>query len=143
MKTEQVQLKKSIATNQNILCFDGECMLCNKSVQWVIKQDKQQKIQFAALQSKFCETHLAQSIIQNSNSFVFISDGKLHQKSKAVLQLLSLLGGFWKLFLVFYVVPNFLRDAVYDFIARNRYDWFGKSDTCLIADKSLSQRILP
>lgn len=66
------------------------------------------------------------------DSFVLYQNGKVYKRSTAALKVLMLLGGFWKLAGIFWIVPAFLRNAVYDFIARNRYQWFGKFDQCKI-----------
>ena len=124
--------------------FDGVCNLCNDAVQFVIKQDKKGIIKFASLQSNFGQTMLLQNKlpIDNLGSFVYLKNNKCYTKSTAALLLLKDLGGFYYLFYAFIIVPTFLRDAVYNVVAKNRYKWFGKQDFCMLPSKDLASRFI-
>ena len=121
-------------THSKILLFDGDCNLCNSTVQFVIERDKKAFIKFTSLQSA-----MGQKIMQAYHipahyvsSIVFFEDGKVYYKSTAALRLFKNLNGLWKLTYVFMIVPKFIRNWVYDFIARNRIKWFGKAETCWV-----------
>jgi predicted DCC family thiol-disulfide oxidoreductase YuxK len=127
-----------------ILLFDGVCNLCNRSVQFVIRRDKKKKFRFAALQGRMGQQllHQHQLPVNDMNSFVLIENGKAYTRSAAALRVLKGLGGGWKLFYAFMVLPRFLRDAVYSWIARNRYKWFGKKEECMVPTPDLKERFL-
>ena len=133
----------SFDTSKPIIFFDGVCNLCNSSVQFVIKRDKEGKFRFASLQSGAGQEMLLQNqLSQNDfNSFLLYEDGKLYTRSTAALRVLSQLKG-WKWAGVFQWVPPFIRNAVYNLVARNRYKWFGKKDECMIPTPELKSRFL-
>ncbi|MCF6410166.1 thiol-disulfide oxidoreductase DCC family protein [Pseudalkalibacillus salsuginis] len=126
-----------------ILLFDGECNLCNGIVQFVIKRDPNTKFQFAALQSETGQKLLKEYDLPNQfDSFIMIEGGKAYQKSSAALRVVSHLNGGWRLFTVFKIIPTPIRDVIYNFIARNRYKWFGKRDSCMIPTPDIKSRFL-
>jgi len=127
-----------------ILFFDGVCTLCNQSVDFVIRHDKKKKIRFAALQSQTAQNLLKDRIVslQNPNSLVWYNQGKIKQKSNAVFALVPHLGFPFTLSLILWVIPRFLRNYVYDVIARNRYKWFGKKESCRIPTQEEQQLFL-
>ncbi len=126
-----------------ILLFDGECNLCNGIVQFVIKRDPNAKYQFAALQSETGQKLLKEYNFPNQfDSFIMIEDGKAYQKSSAALRVVRHLNGGWRLFTVFKIIPTPIRDVIYNFIARNRYKWFGKRDSCMIPTPDIKSRFL-
>ncbi len=129
---------------ERILFFDGVCNLCNGTVQWVIRQDSQQAIQFAALQSETAKLKLSSSGIdvQKLESLVFLEDGVVYTHSDAALRLARVLGSPWSWVGIFIYVPKFIRDTVYRFIAKNRYAWFGKQESCLMPTPDLKKRFL-
>lgn len=116
--------------NHPVVFYDGVCGLCDRSVQFIIKHDRKRGIRYAALQSPIAQQTLGQHI--TFDSFVFYEKGKAYYRSTAALKVLKQLGGPWRLLYGFIIVPAFIRNAVYDFIARNRYQWFGKFDSCKI-----------
>lgn len=120
--------------NENIVFFDGVCNLCNASVDFLMRKDRHKRLKYASLQSE-----LAKDILPGYNvdpadldSFAFLTEGKVHQRSSAALKVTTKLGGGYPLLGAFWIVPKFIRDAVYNFIARNRYKWFGKKDSCRV-----------
>ncbi|MDH7462413.1 thiol-disulfide oxidoreductase DCC family protein [Chitinophagaceae bacterium 26-R-25] len=126
-----------------VILFDGVCNLCNSSVQFVIKRDKQNRFQFASLQSEFGQRILSQHSLSSSdfNSFLLFENDKLFTKSTGALKVLSQLHN-WRWATIFLLVPKFIRDAVYNFIARNRYRWFGKREACWVPTPALKAKFL-
>ncbi len=127
-----------------ILLFDGVCNLCNSTVQFVIQQDKRAVFRFASLQSDIGKTLLAEYKVEekNLNSVILIYGGRYYAYSDAVLEMSRLLGGLWSVAYVFKVIPTFLRNAVYRFVATNRYRWFGKQESCWLPTAELKERFL-
>jgi predicted DCC family thiol-disulfide oxidoreductase YuxK len=124
--------------------FDGVCNLCNSSVQFLIRKDRQARLRFASLQSEFGQAVLQKfNLPQNNfNSFVLLEGEKIYLRSSAALRITRYLGGFWRVFQIFWIVPPFVRDAIYDFIAKNRYKWFGKKPECMLPSPELKERFL-
>jgi predicted DCC family thiol-disulfide oxidoreductase YuxK len=127
-----------------ILLFDGECNLCNKSVQFVIKRDKRNKVKFASLQSAAGKKLKEHYQIPESyfDSIVLIDNDKVYYKSTAALSLSKYMDGLWPLCYALVIIPAFIRNIIYDFIARNRIKWFGKADTCWVMTPELKNRFL-
>lgn len=113
----------------NIVLFDGICNLCNASVRFISRHDKDNKIQFASLQSEMANQLLSKLAIDNKNrdSIIFISDEKVFFKSNAAIEIAKLLNGFPRYLQYFRFIPRPIRDFVYGLIAKNRYRLFGKS----------------
>lgn len=130
--------------HKTILLFDGYCNLCNSSVQFILKHEKNEELYFTSLQSEAgIEILKHYNIDVNKvDSLVLIEHNKAYVKSSAALRASKYLKGLYPLLLSFIIVPLFIRNFVYDFIARNRYKWYGKSDTCMIPDKQISHRFL-
>ena len=133
------------AAGKPVLFFDGECNLCNSSVQFIIRHDKKKVFLFATLQSGPGKEAL-QNIQKQDERFpasvILYYNGKYFIRSAAALYVLKRLGGLWTLLFAFMIIPRFLRDAVYDFISRNRYKWFGKQSECMIPTPDLMDRFL-
>ena len=128
---------------ERIILFDGVCNLCNKSVQFIIKRDPSGTFKFASLQSKTGQNLLkAHGLSTDINSFVLIEDKRIYVKSTAALRVCTHLSGLWKMLFVFLVVPPFIRDRFYEWIAKNRYKWFGKKDHCLLPLPEWKSRFL-
>ena len=127
-----------------MILFDGVCNFCNAGVNFIIKQDKKKVFHFAALQSEAGQNLLQQFNLpkEGFDSFVLIYNGKAYKKSSAGLKVYSQLPWYWKWTQAFWIAPRFIRDAVYDFIARNRYKWFGKKDACMIPTPDVKSRFL-
>ncbi len=130
--------------NYPIILFDGVCNLCNNSVQYVIKHDPNELFRFASLQGETGQQLLKQYGLSTNdmNSFVLIRDNKAYTRSAAALNVAKQLTGFTKLLYGFIIVPPFIRNAVYNLIAKNRYKWFGKKDSCMIPTAALNSRFL-
>lgn len=129
---------------QSVILFDGVCNLCNSFVQFVIKHDKYERFKFASLQSDFAKKELADSFIdtQKMSTVILLENGKLYSRSTAALRVLKKLNGLLPLLYIFIAIPTFIRDAVYNLIAKNRYKWFGKKDSCMIPSPELQRRFL-
>lgn len=130
--------------NNPILLFDGVCNLCNQTVQFIIEQDKKGIFRFASLQSEFGISMLKKYQLADIqlNSVVLIYKNKTYTHAAAPLEVARLLGGFWQLAYIFKLVPSFLSNAVYRWIAKNRYKWFGKAEGCWLPTADLKARFL-
>lgn len=126
-----------------IVLFDGVCNFCASSVQFIIRHDKTNSLKFASLQSS-----IGQQLLKNYNmpqgleGVVFVESDKAYFKSAAAFRIVRYFGGFWRILIVFSVLPLFITDFFYDVIARNRYKWFGKKDSCMIPSPEIRSRFL-
>ncbi|MDF1518565.1 MAG: DUF393 domain-containing protein, partial [Lutibacter sp.] len=116
--------------SKSIILFDGVCNLCNASVNFVIKHDKKAQFLFASFQSDAAKEIMLQFNLENLNAdtVILIEGNKVYVKSTAALKIAKHLDGLFKAIYAFIVIPKFLRDWIYSFIAKNRYDWFGKRE---------------
>jgi len=130
--------------NKKIVLFDGVCNLCSKSVQFILKRDKKNQFLFGSLQGKTGQDYLRKfNLPANTfNSFMLVEDDTLYARSAAALRMLKHLGGGWSLLYAFIIVPKFIRDAIYNLVAKNRYKWFGKKDECWIPTPALKAKFL-
>ncbi|MEJ6786174.1 MAG: DCC1-like thiol-disulfide oxidoreductase family protein [Bacteroidota bacterium] len=127
----------------NIVLFDGVCNLCNRSVDFIIRNQKSHKLQFVSLQSD-----VGKSIVNKSgldeipDSVMLYVDGKLLVRSDAALAISTYLKRPYVYGIIFKYVPKILRDSVYNLIAKNRYRWFGKKETCRVPSADERERFL-
>ena len=130
--------------NKPLVLFDGVCNLCNSSVQFLIRHDPKGKLMFASLQSNKGQEILKHFGMKTDNfdSFVLVENGQVYIKSTGVLRELKILGGFFTLFYGLIIVPTPIRDFFYNFVARNRYKFFGKKEFCMIPTPELKARFL-
>jgi len=132
--------------NKSIILFDGVCNLCNSSVDFVLKNDTNNRFIFASLQSDAAQQLLLQFKFKNDKNhldrIILIENDKLFDKSTAALLVLKKLRFPLNLGVIFIIIPKFIRDYIYDIIAKNRYKWFGKKDTCRIPTKEEINRFL-
>ncbi len=119
---------------QPLILFDGICNLCTASVQFIIKRDPRAKFSFASLQSQVGQTIMKkyEQDISALSTILLIRDQKVYSRSSAVLHIARELTGAWPLLYGFIIVPKFIRDAVYELIAQNRYKWFGRRKDCMV-----------
>ena len=130
---------------KKIILFDGVCNLCEASVQFVIKYDKKDVFRFVALQSD-----LGKEIIKhigldgkNIDSVILYEPGIAYNyKSTAALEIAKNLGGFFHFGTIFRLIPNGLRNLMYDYVAKNRYQWYGKKVSCLLPNDELKSKFL-
>ena len=113
-----------------VIYFDGFCGLCNRFVDFVLARDVARHFRFASLQGSTATARFGPAGEVDPATILLEEDGILYERSTAALRIASRLGGVWSLTAVFSLVPRPIRDAVYDWVARNRYAWFGKRDTC-------------
>ncbi len=135
----------NLPQNKKIILFDGVCNLCDSSIQFIIKHDKNDAFRFVALQSE-----LGQEIIEyigidtaKTDSIILYEPGNAYYyKSEAALKIAKELVGIYRAISWFSILPRFLTDSVYDYIAKNRYKWYGKKDACLIPTPELKAKFL-
>lgn len=127
-----------------VIFFDGVCNLCNSAVQFVIERDGKNYFKFAALQSDFAVSTLADYSLQvkQGDSFVLLENNKVYEQSTAALRVAKKLNGFWPLLYILIIIPPFVRNAVYRFIGHNRYKWFGKQESCWVPTPELKRKFL-
>jgi predicted DCC family thiol-disulfide oxidoreductase YuxK len=127
-----------------VVLFDGFCNLCSGSVQFIIKRDPQSKFRFASLQSDFGRQQVARFGFDPTqvDSIVLIEGDRVYRQSDAALRIAKQLSGIWPVLYAGIILPRFLRDAIYNWIARNRYRFFGKKDACWIPTPELKSRFL-
>lgn len=125
-----------------ILFFDGVCNLCNWFIDFSIRRDKSGKIFFSPLQSDIALKKLGPQYTKGLPSVVYFREGEVFSESTAALIVLSDLGGVLALFRVFLIIPKIFRDPVYRWIARNRYRWFGRRETCRLPSEHEKTRFL-
>lgn len=126
---------------KSVILFDGVCNLCQRVVQEIIKRDRQDQFRFASLQSEFGKNIISQYDVVE-DSILLLKDDKVLSKSNAALEISKQLSGLYPLLSVFKIVPKNIRDKAYDYIAKHRYGWFGKSENCWLPSKSLSKKFI-
>jgi len=127
-----------------VLLFDGVCSLCNHTVDFVLRVERSNKLKFASLQSPYGQSVLKKLNLDpvNFKSFILQEGENFFTESTAVIRISKHLGGLWPIFQILLVIPKFIRDAVYGVIAKNRYKWFGKRDTCRLPTPEERSRFL-
>lgn len=129
---------------QQIILFDGVCHLCNRAVNYVIRHDAEKKFLFVPFQSpagiNMCG--LFGISPEQQNSVVLIREGKILTKSKAVITIIQQTKGWAQIFLLFRWLPSKLKDRFYDWIAKNRFKWWGKKDQCMVPTPDILDRFL-
>lgn len=130
-------------TNEAVILFDGMCRLCNGAVNYILKRDKKKKFRFATLSSTFAADLIRQyEYLKGVDSIIFVKDGQTYVRSAAVLRIFRMLGGMHTLLYAFTIIPPFIRDRLYEWIAANRYRWFGKYDQCMVPTPEVLERFL-
>lgn len=134
----------AIPRDKPILLFDGVCNLCNGFVQFIIKRDPKATFRFTALQSE-----AGQQLLQEANlptkelsTVVLWENGKFYTHSDVPLRVVRHLSFGWRVFIIFKILPKFIRDSIYNWVAQNRYRWFGKKESCMIPTPELKARFL-
>jgi len=125
-----------------IILFDGVCNLCQSSVQFILKRDIKKQCFFIPLQSELAQSLIAESNnqIDSTRSMILIESGKWYFRSTAALRIARKLSGAWPLLYLLIVIPPFIRDGVYNWIANNRYRWWGKKESCWLPTGEWSKR---
>jgi len=135
----------TLPKNKKIILFDGVCNLCNSSINYVIDHDKQDIFRFTSLQSDLGKTIQAHLGIKNTSLdtiILYTPNEGYYIKSTAALKIMATFPGAWKLMQVFTIIPAPIRDMVYTYIAKNRYKWYGKQESCRVPTLELKSRFL-
>ncbi len=138
-------LLDTIPKNKKLILFDGVCNLCNASVLKVIKYDKKNVFLFTSLQSVTGKAILKELGIDTSkvdSIILYIPEEAFYIKASAALHIMKEFSGYWKLTQIASFLPNFFNDFLYDYVAKNRYKWFGKKEHCLIPSKEIKEKFL-
>lgn len=132
------------SNTSRILFFDGVCALCSASVNFIMDHDPQGKIAIAPLQSELGQAYLARlgMPMTELSTMIFADEDKVYFRSDAFLRIVRYLSGAWPLLQVLRLVPAFIRNALYDVVARNRYRWFGRYDVCRLPQPGQEKRFL-
>lgn len=120
---------KQIISNENfnkIIIYDGICVLCSRSIAFIDKNDKKKEFEYLAYSSSIAKELLEKNNIDFTLTqfIVYINNGKCYNRSRAVLEILKDLGGFWRLMFIFVIIPPFIRNYAYNIVAKNRHRWF-------------------
>lgn len=132
------------APPSRIVVFDGTCVLCSGWVDFLLKHDRKGTIKLAAMQTETGATLLRAHGLDPGDpvSLLYVEDGVGHTDSEAIVRVLDALGGWFELANLAFGVPRFVRDPIYRYVARHRYRWFGRRDTCRVPDAATRDRFL-
>lgn len=136
---------ENLPLDKKIILFDGYCNLCDSSVQWIIKRDKKDKFRYVALQSELGQEIMKYLNLKNDtiNSIILFEHKKAYYiKANAIFEICKTIGRWLYLISFFSVLPNIFTDKVYDFIAKNRYKWFGKKEKCVLPAAEIKSKFL-
>jgi predicted DCC family thiol-disulfide oxidoreductase YuxK len=136
---------QNLPKGKKIILFDGVCNLCDASVHYVIKNDKNDLFRFVAIQSDFGQTilkHIGINPMHIDSVILYEPGFAYYYKSSAALEIAKELKGIFTLATLFQIVPTVLRDFIYDFVAKNRYKWYGKKEACLVPTPELLAKFL-
>lgn len=122
-------------SNPIIVFYDGQCRLCNRLVNLLLVLDHKKRLKFAPLQGQTAKTKIPYELSENLNTMALLKNGRVYTKSDAAFEVMKTIGGIFSLLYIFKFIPRFIRDAVYDFISKNRIRWFGQSESCRIPTK--------
>lgn len=127
---------------EQVILFDGICNLCNRAVNYIIRHDPRIKFRFATIQSKAGQKIFADygEDAKNTNTFWLLQHGKLYSRSTAALKVARQLKGPVKWAFIFMLVPAGIRNVLYDWVAANRFRWFGKRESCMQPQKEIAER---
>lgn len=136
---------EALPKHKKLILFDGVCNLCNSSIQYVIKHDKNDTFRFTALQSDIGQQIIDTYNIDTSKTdsiLLYSNENGLSAKSSAALKIATQLGFPRNMMTIFFIIPPFIRNWVYDYIAKNRYKWYGKTKECMIPTPELKSKFL-
>jgi predicted DCC family thiol-disulfide oxidoreductase YuxK len=127
-----------------IIVFDGECNLCNNFINYLLKQDKKEQLEFASIGSTYATNFSENYPIKYpiDQSIIFINHDKVYYKSRAILEIISYLGGLYSLAKLLVLIPNFIRDSFYDKIAKKRHSFLNNAKSCEVYNKEFDERFL-
>jgi predicted DCC family thiol-disulfide oxidoreductase YuxK len=130
---------------KKIIIFDGVCNLCNSSINYIIDNDKNDIFRFVSLQSDLgiaLQNYLGIEIDNIDSIILYNPNEAYYLRSTAALKIMKEFSGLWKLSAIAFLLPRIFRDKIYDFIASNRYKWFGKEDNCRLITPELKSKFL-
>lgn len=130
------------APHTRIAYFDGVCTLCNGFVDFLIRRDRKARIRFAPLQGSTARTRIPHLLTEPPAYVIYECEGRTFVRSAAAIRLLIELGGIWKLANILLLIPAVLRDVFYNWVARNRYKWFGRRESCRLPTEEERGRFL-
>jgi predicted DCC family thiol-disulfide oxidoreductase YuxK len=135
---------KNTDSGSTLVLFDGVCNLCSGFVRFIVPRDPSGHFRFASLQSERGKKILREYGLESNylDSIVLIESKIIYTKSCAALRIAKKLNGLWKILFLLVAVPKFIRDPVYDYVAKKRYGWFGRTEQCLIPDSTINSRFL-
>lgn len=134
-------LTHKLSDINKLILFDGNCGLCNRSVNFILRKEINHDLLFSPLHSEFAKYQLKKFQLK-TDSIVYIRNQKAYTKSGAVLRICLQLKGFWPVMIVFMAVPWFIRDFIYDYVAKNRLQWFRKSEYCSVMNQTTIHRFV-
>jgi len=135
----------TLPKNKKIILFDGVCNLCNSSINYIIDHDKQDLFRFVSLQSDLGGTiqeYLGLDSKSLDTIILYVPDEAYYIKSTAAIKIMSEFLGLWKLMLIFLIFPSSIRDVAYNYVAKNRYKWYGRQESCRIPTPKLKAKFL-
>lgn len=136
---------ENLPLNKKIILFDGVCNLCDATVQFIIKRDKKDIFRFVALQSDLGEkiiNHIGIDRTKTDSIILYEPGTAYYHKAEAAIKIAVYLGGFFTLMNIFSILPKFISNSVYDYIAKNRYKWYGKKEECMIPTPEMKAKFL-
>ena len=136
---------ENLPKDKKIILFDGVCNLCDATVQFIIKKDKNDIFRFVAIQSDLGQQiikHIGVDTTKTDSILLYESGRAYYYKAEAALKIAKELGGIYAVLGLFTVLPKSLSNLVYDYIARNRYKWYGKKDACMIPTPAMKAKFL-
>jgi len=137
-------LTEDLTIMQPTVLFDDECTLCSRAVQFLLRRNHSGNLRFSSIQSEFGSgiAKLAGKTFEQSDTVLLLQDNMLYGHSTAALKLTAQLSFPWPLLRIFILVPPIFRDAIYRFIAKNRYNWFGRKSFCMTDENRYKERFL-
>lgn len=135
----------NLPQNKKIILFDGVCNLCDASVQFIIKHDKKDVFRFVAIQSEMGQNIIQYLGIDTSKTdsiILYEPDIAYYFKAEAALRIARELNSWHKILYLFIIIPDFMKNSVYNFIAKNRYKWYGKKEACMLPTTELKGKFL-
>jgi predicted DCC family thiol-disulfide oxidoreductase YuxK len=132
----------SIHRERPLFVFDGHCVLCSTGAAFIMKHDRDGRVQFASAQSELGSALYRKLGLPIDDSYLLIDRSGCHTKSDGYFQLVKILGGWWRLALIGKIIPRAVRDWVYDRVAANRYRWFGRTDQCALLTQEQRSRLI-
>jgi len=136
---------QDLPKGKKIILFDGVCNLCDTSIQYVIKKDKKDTFRFVAIQSDLGQRiikHIGINSLHIDSVILYEPGIAYYYKSSALIEITKELSGFFSWASVFRILPITIRDYIYDYVAKNRYKWYGKKDSCLMPSAELQDKFL-